>query len=64
MEHAELEDIAVAYIVIFDKPMKLNLASIRDESSFMKVTANDESVTVLLPEEKEEEKKEENKDWK
>ena len=27
-------------------------------------TANDESVTVLLPEEKEEEKKEENKDWK
>ena len=28
------------------------------------ITANDESVTVLLPEEKEEEKKEENKDWK
>ena len=30
----------------------------------MCTTANDESVTVLLPEEKEEEKKEENKDWK
>ena len=41
MEHAELEDIAVAYIVIFDKPIKLNLASIRDESSFMKVSSHD-----------------------